>query len=235
MSNVQNFFDKSAKTGHWSSLYDKNKPASYPFIIRLQKSIKLLNTNITNKQVCDLGCGTGSLIPFVLSSEAFYTGIDFSDEMLSRIKNEYKKEVDNKKVELFKIDLVNDDLKRKYDVLVGLGFVEYFENPDQMLNKCEKFLEEKGLLLLSFPNRLSLDFTMIRLLTFVRIFLKKIFKIGKENPKRKMWSKKEAKNFLSQKFEIIKIENYYVNILAYPLTVLFPKLSFFQKHQNIDY
>ena len=41
-------------------------------------------------------------------------------DRLSAIDNKlsgdlYKKEVDNKKVELFKIDLVNDDLKRKYD------------------------------------------------------------------------------------------------------------------------
>ena len=73
---VLNFFEKSAKMGNWDSLYNPNNPRSFSFIIRLQKTLNLLE-NIENKKICDLGCGTGVLIPFILKKKGNYTGIDF--------------------------------------------------------------------------------------------------------------------------------------------------------------
>lgn len=225
MVSVHNFFQTKAKTGDWKSLYDLKNPSSYPFTIRLEKTIKILQKNIKGKKVCDLGCGTGALIPFVVKSGAKYTGVDFSIEMLNKIKY-------NVNFKQLNLDLINGDFSKlnfnkKFDVLVGLGFIEYFENSIKIIKKCKLIMKKDGLLLLSFPNRICLDFLVIRLLYFLRIFLKFFFKIGKDNPKRKMWSYKEAKKVLnSNGFEIIRVENYYTNLLVYPFTVLFPNLSF---------
>ena len=64
-SEVLNYFETQAKSGDWEFLYNPQNPKSYPFIIRLQKTLNLLE-DIDNKKICDLGCGTGVLIPFIL-------------------------------------------------------------------------------------------------------------------------------------------------------------------------
>lgn len=227
MSNVQNFFQKKAQTGEWKNLYDKKNPFSYPFVIRIEKTIKMLGNKVSDKKLCDLGCGTGDLIPHLLEAKAKYTGIDFSEEMLSKIKSQQKEEIKNGRIELHRLDFNKEDINKKFEVLVGLGFIEYFEDPNKIIKKCNDILDKDGLILLSFPNRISFDFTMIRILKYPRLFLKKVFNIGKENPKRKMWSYKEAKQLFAEgKFEILSIENYYTNLAVYPLTVLFPHFAF---------
>ncbi len=225
MSNVQNFFEKKAKTGEWKDLYDLKNPSSYPFVIRLQKTQKMLEGKVNGKKLCDLGCGTGALIPFVLESKGNYTGIDFSDEMLSKIKDNAN--YDKSKLNLKNVDFNESNINEQFDILVGLGFIEYFEDPNKIIKKLNKILSQDGYLLLSFPNRLCLDFTVIRSLTLLRFILKKFFNIGGENPKRKMWSYSEASNLFDHgEFEIVDVKNYYTNLFVYPLTVLFPSIAF---------
>ena len=227
MSDVKKFFEKKAETGEWKSLYDQNNPSSYPFIIRLEKTIEMLNDKVSGKKICDLGCGTGALIPHMIKANADYTGIDFSKEMLSKIKAQQLDETHNNKIHLHHLDFNNDNLEKKFDVLVGLGFIEYFEDPIKIIKKCNEILNKDGLILLSFPNRLSIDFTMIRILKYLRLFLKKVFGIGKDNPWRKMWSYKEANQlFKDGNFEIMLIKNYYTNLAIYPITALFPSFAF---------
>ena len=91
-SEVLNYFETQAKSGDWESLYNPQNPKSYPFIIRLQKTLNLLE-DIDNKKICDLGCGTGVLIPFILKKNGNYTGIDFSKRMLGTIRSKYQKEI----------------------------------------------------------------------------------------------------------------------------------------------
>ena len=225
MSNVQNFFEKKAKTGEWKDLYDLNNPSSYPFVIRLKKTQKMLEGKVSGKKLCDLGCGTGALIPFVLECKGNYTGIDFSDEMLSKIKDNAN--YDTSKLNLKNVDFNEANIDEQFDILVGLGFIEYFEDPNKIIKKLNKILSKDGYLLLSFPNRLCLDFTSIRFLTLIRFFLKKFFNIGRDNPKRKMWSYSEALDLFNYgEFEIVNVKNYYTNLCIYPLTVLFPSVAF---------
>ena len=86
MPSVQNFFETKAKTGEWKSLYDLNNPTSYPFVIRIKKTTEMLSEHISGKKVCDLGCGTGALIPFVNENKAHYTGVDFQQRCCPKLK-----------------------------------------------------------------------------------------------------------------------------------------------------
>ncbi len=188
---VLNYFETEAKDGNWDFLYNPRNPKSYPFIIRLQKTLNLLN-DISNKKICDLGCGTGALIPFILKKKGNYTGVDFSEKMLDFIKARYPKEISENKIELILSDIDNFDESKSFDIFIGLGFIEYFEDPEKIIRKLYKILPNGGHLILSFPNSRSLDFLIIRLLTIFRIILKKIFKPNHKNPPRKMWSKKKC-------------------------------------------
>jgi len=226
-SEVLNYFETQAKSGDWESLYNPQNPKSYPFIIRLQKTLNLLE-DIDNKKICDLGCGTGELIPFILKKNGNYTGIDFSEKMLDVIKSKYQKEIHNKKVDLLLTDFKNMDETHKYDILIGLGFIEYFDEPKEIVKKLYNIISNEGRLILSFPNVNSLDFLVIRLLTILRIFIKKFLKVGQNNPPRKMWSKRSAEKMLKEAgFINLKLENYYINLFAYPFTIFFPNFSTF--------
>jgi len=226
-SEVLNYFETQAKRGDWESLYNPQNPKSYPFIIRLQKTLNLLE-DIDNKKICDLGCGTGVLIPFILKKNGNYTGIDFSKRMLDTIRSKYQKEINDKKVDLLLSDFKNLDQTRKYDILIGLGFMEYFDEPKKIVKKLYNIISNEGRIILSFPNANSFDFLTIRLLTILRIIIKKFLKLGQNNPPRKMWSKKSAQKMLmEQGFINFKLENYYINLFVYPLTVFFPNFSTF--------
>ena len=224
---VLNYFEKEAKVGNWASLYNLDNPKSYSFIVRLQKTLNLLK-DIEEKKICDLGCGTGVLIPYILQKKGKYTGIDFSKEMLNKIKSKYSTEISSGQINLLLSDFKDIDENKTYDVLIGLGFIEYFEDPEKILNKLYKMIPESGSLILSFPNINSFDFTMIRMLTVLRFLAKRIFNLGSLNPPRKMWSKKNACKLLSKVgFKNFHIENYEINIFVYPFTVFFPKLATF--------
>jgi len=222
---VLNYFEEQAKSGNWNSLYNPKNPKSYPFIVRLQKTLNFLH-NIEEKKICDLGCGTGALIPFILEKKANYTGIDFSQKMLDEIKLRYTEEVQNKKIELLLNDYKNFNQDKIYDILIGLGFIEYFDEPEEIVKKLYNSISIDGQLILSFPNKSSFDFLSIRLLTVLRIFIKKISGSGGVNPPRRMWTKKNAQKMLEKAgFVNLKFENYYINLFVYPLTVIFPKFT----------
>ena len=224
---ILNHFEHQAKVGKWDSLYDPKNPESFSFIVRLRKTLNLLK-DVNNKKICDLGCGTGILIPYILEKKCKYTGIDFSKEMLEKIKSKYPQEILNGQVNLLLSDFRNINETNEFDVFIGLGFIEYFDNPKEIISKLYNMMPKDGTLILSFPNINSFDFMMIRFLTILRIIVKKIFKIGKPNAPRKMWSKKEACKILKETgFKDFQIKNYEINIFVYPFTVFFPRIATF--------
>ena len=60
-------------------------------------------------------------------------------QMLSKIKNNDK--IDNSKIKLINMDFKDGNLSESFDILVGLGFIEYFENPKEIIKKCNKIFK----------------------------------------------------------------------------------------------
>ena len=75
MSNVQNFFEKKAKTGEWKDLYDLKNPSSYPFVIRLQKTQKMLEGKVNGKKVLKSNQKTILLVIYNSQNQRRYIGI----------------------------------------------------------------------------------------------------------------------------------------------------------------
>ena len=215
---ILDYFESQAKSGAWDSLYNPKNPGSYPFIIRFKKGIELLHS-IDGKTVLDLGCGTGVLIPHIVENNGFYIGVDSSQNMLDVIKKQYSSLVESNKIKLFSQDIRNFETPDKIDIVVGLGFIEYFDNPEIILKKLYEFLPQGGQLILSFPNFNSLDYFSVRFFSPFRFLLRKISGKSTHQPPRRMWNIKFAeKLFLNAGFNNIKLVNYNVNIFAYPFT-----------------
>ena len=48
------------------------------------------------------------------------------------------------------MDFKDGNLSESFDILVGLGFIEYFENPKEIIKKCNKILNKNGLIYYHF-------------------------------------------------------------------------------------
>jgi SAM-dependent methyltransferase len=220
---ILKYFESLAKNGGWDSLYDPRNPKSYSFIVRLKKSLDLLD-GIENKTVCDLGCGTGVLIPFILERGGNYIGVDNSENMLDQIRVNFSKELQVNKLMLIFSDFENLLLENKCNVLIGLGFIEYFNEPEEILKKTYEMLPEGGQLILSFPNFFSLDYFLLKLLAPFRFGVRLITDKGTPQPPRKLWTiKKTKKIFLDTGYKDLKIVNYSINFFFYPFSRFFPE------------
>lgn len=215
---IVNHFEKAACTGQWDSLYHPQNPSSYPFIARLQKTLDLAGS-FQGKTVLDLGCGTGILIPFVIEGGGSYIGLDVSESMLEETRRKYPAYVRNEKVHLVSGDVRKVELPDNLDLIVGLGFIEYFHHPTTLMSQLYGKLSRTGRLILSFPNSRSLDYLSMRLLTPFRLFARVICRRATHQPPRKLWSAQQAKRlFLDAGFKNLEIACYNVNVLAYPVS-----------------
>ena len=226
-SEILNYFERQAVTGEWNSLYDHKNPASYPFIMRFKKAVELIDS-IERNTVLDLGCGTGILIPYVIEKKGNYIGLDNSENMLNIVKEQYTKLITEKSVSLFLGDVKDFIPTINIDVIIGLGFIEYFDKPEIVINQLYEILPKGGKLILSFPNINSLDYFCLKLLAPIRFILRKVTGKGTIAPPRMMCSSSEANNlFRNAGFKNLKKANYNVNFFVYPFTKISLKFTNF--------
>lgn len=224
---ILSYFEVQAKTGEWDSLYDKNNPASYPFIVRFVKAINLIK-QVENNSVLDLGCGTGILIPYVIENKGKYIGLDNSESMLKTVNKKFSKLIENGNVSLHLKDIREFTPSEKFDIIIGLGFIEYFDDPETVVEQLYELLPKGGQLILSFPNFKSLDYFNLQLTAPIRFLLRKLTGRHTISPPRKMWNSKYAKKLFSNAgFQDLNIVNYNVNIFSYPFTRISIKFTNF--------
>lgn len=231
MTTVFDYFQDQAKTGIWGSLYDRRNPSSYPFRLRITKSLDLLG-NVAGKTVLDLGCGTGILLPHIVNNGGSYIGVDISDNMLTELKTTYRIADDantsTSNVKIVLGDIGDISLHRNVDIAIGLGFLEYFDNPGAVMDKLYASIKAGGDLILSFPNSNSFDHLAVKLFAPVRFVARKLTGKKTVQPPRIHWNAKYAKALFEQHgFKNVRVVNYHINFLVYPFTRLFPRLTNF--------
>jgi len=215
---ILNYFEGSAKTGRWDSLYNPKNPISYSFIVRLQKAINLAGS-FKDKKVLDLGCGTGPLMPIVINGGGQYIGLDASEKMLSEIKRLHPSYIDNKNVRLILGDVSKSQLPDDIDIIIGLGFIEYIDYPETLVQGLFNKLSAGGRLILSFPNLHSLDCISVKLLSPLRYITRLITGKSTYQPPRRLWTPKKAKElYINSRLKDVELVNYNINILSYPFT-----------------
>jgi SAM-dependent methyltransferase len=94
----------------------------------------------------DVGCGDGSLIPF-LPKNCSFCGIDISSEMISLAKQKYPK--NNFIVGSFPDDLPKESL---FDTIVFNGSLQFFRDTRLAIEQACSLLKHKGRIVLSHVN-----------------------------------------------------------------------------------
>ncbi|MBT5214387.1 MAG: bifunctional 2-polyprenyl-6-hydroxyphenol methylase/3-demethylubiquinol 3-O-methyltransferase UbiG [Pelagibacteraceae bacterium] len=145
-----NHFSKLAtewwnKNGIFKTLHDIQP-------IRIKYIQDTLNKKKLNKlKILDLGCGGGLVSEGIAKLGADVTGIDFIEENIRVAKKHAKQS----KLEINYIvkDFEKERLTSKYDVIIIFEVLEHLENWKSFLEKIQKNLKPKGVLIASTINR----------------------------------------------------------------------------------
>ena len=100
-----------------------------------------------NKEILDVGCGTGKLAYLISKKGGNVKGVDYSKSAIEIAKRKYQNP--NLKYEL--ID-VSKKILGKYDVIISVGTLEHMDNPYFLLKKLKNNLKPGGKIVITSPN-----------------------------------------------------------------------------------
>ena len=117
---------------------------------RLRPAIDLLNAipPVEAKYVVDLGCGTGSVLPFLRKRwpEATITAVDQSPEMLAKAK------ASSPPANFIRADIAKWEPTEPVDIIFSNAALNWLDNHDQLLNRLAGFLTGRGILAVQMPR-----------------------------------------------------------------------------------
>lgn len=108
--------------------------------------------NLEKKTVLEIGCGTGTLVPFLARNFKKVVATDISKKMIE-IAKENNSGLEN--VEFKVMDMLNiTRLRRKFDVIVSVNSILMPNIPkvNKVLKKAHKLLKKKGIFVAIMPS-----------------------------------------------------------------------------------
>lgn len=115
-----------------------------------------------NKQILDVGCGTGKLAYLISKKGGNIKGIDYSKNAIKIAKMKYKNP--NLKYELMD---VSKKILGKYDVIISVGTLEHMDNPYSVLRRLKNNLKPRGKIIITSPNWANLRGFILMTLYFL--------------------------------------------------------------------
>lgn len=112
----------------------------------LHEYLKAFFHDMETVQILEAGCGSGSLIN--IPKQGHVTGIDISQEEMNKNSVVHEKIIGDVQTYNLPID--------KFDLVVCWDVLEHLPNPDQAIMNMLQSVAPGGLLLLAFPNVLSI-------------------------------------------------------------------------------
>ena len=120
--------------------------------IRIKYIQDTLNKKKLNKlKILDVGCGGGLVSEGIAKLGADVTGIDFIEENIRVAKKHAKQS--QLEINYIVKDFEKERLTSKYDVIIIFEVLEHLENWKSFLEKIQKNLKPKGVLIASTINR----------------------------------------------------------------------------------
>ena len=135
-------------------------------------------TNNKKKKIIDIGCGGGILSESLQKLGANVTWIDISKKLIKTAKNHAKKQ--NLNIKYINID-INDFFKKnkkKFDIILCMELIEHINNPEKLINSCNKMIKKKGKIFISSINKIIKSYIYIIL---IGEFISKIIPKGTHN------------------------------------------------------
>lgn len=128
------------------SFFDKNAFVWDEQMIRDDKIIDMILANAGvsgDKDVLDVACGTGVLIPdYLARNVASVTAVDISSEMVKIAKQKFQ----HKNVHIICGDIETIELPQKYDNIVVYNAFPHFAEPQVLIKRLVTLLKPGGML-----------------------------------------------------------------------------------------
>lgn len=107
------------------------------------------------KSIIEIGAYPGRYIAYLASRfDLHATALDYNSD---RIKIEYAfSTMGVKNYEIIQADFLQYEPKRKYDIVISLGFIEHFKNYNEVLDMHARYLAPGGAMLIMIPNKRNL-------------------------------------------------------------------------------
>jgi len=158
--NIKEYFGENARL--WLDDAYSDHGYNYPVgAHRLRIILDILRKNLSPEEnsLLDIGCGGGNLCLEVAKLGYKIDGFDGSPQMIERAKNDARKLPSSvaSKIHFYLKDfsLIDECFPQgTYDFITALGFIGYLENDEVFFKKAQYLLKRKGILVVSFRNRL---------------------------------------------------------------------------------
>ena len=173
---VKNFFDDNALM--WQELYLGDYAGKGPSIIdvvlrdRKDYAIDFLAHHLPpSSSILDVGCGTGVIALELLRMGYGVHGVDISSEMIHLAEKAIVSSGADSRRCSFSVSNISElELTaNSFDAVLALGFIEYQENPIEMLSIFRMLLRPEGVVVISSPLPLQIANWMGLLSTAQRI------------------------------------------------------------------
>ena len=147
--------NKLTKKEGWSTIYQGFKPVkidSFKHKIWFEDLfVKYLKKDSSEKVALDIGCFPGDKLVYLNKTFGYSVeGIDYTGDF-----EKMKSHMNINSVSKFK--LYNEDFltwksKKRYDLVCSFGFVEHFDNYEEIIDKHVNLLKRDGILFITLPN-----------------------------------------------------------------------------------
>jgi len=108
--------------------------------------------NVTDKEILDIGCGSGRQALELARKGAEVTGVDFSAEMIELARN-YRRQRQITTARFLCRDFMTYAPYPSFDITIALGVTDYVANPMLLLKKMLSMTTEQ--MFVSFPAKFS--------------------------------------------------------------------------------
>jgi SAM-dependent methyltransferase len=119
-------------------------------------TLSMLASDLTNKKILDLGCGSGVYAQYFLEKGAQLTAIDFHQEMINILKQNCGDEV-NAYVQDLSIGLPKEQ-DASYDLVIAPLMIHYIEDLNKLFKDIKRVLKDSGEFIFSTHHPM-VDFT----------------------------------------------------------------------------
>jgi ubiquinone/menaquinone biosynthesis C-methylase UbiE len=200
------------------------KTGSHSFLARRAKAVSLLG-DFRGRRLLDIGCGTGALMEYV-ARDAEYFGIDNATKMVEQARRHAAELAFAKRCIVRTGDAQALPFEADYfDAVVGLGLIEYFDEPEKVVSEAIRVAKPGGRLVFSIPLRYSVDRFMVWSSTPLRAIGRKLTGTSPDI-KHGMYAKAEFRRLFTRfGCTVLGEAVYNKQVLPYPFSRLMPEAA----------
>jgi ubiquinone/menaquinone biosynthesis C-methylase UbiE len=210
--------------------YTEYSPGGYAFRVRKQRLFELLEGE--GRQVLDVGCGPGVLVPDMLSRGFEFWGVDAAPNMIEEC---YKSFGDVVQAHFSLGNAVEIEFPpESFDVVICSGVIDHIRDYERAISEMLRVVRKDGTLLVAFPNLFSpwawwRNFVFYPALRVVRPLYFGL--LNRPQPPAlsslaTMHSQRGVSKLIERNGgEVCKVAYYNFNLLLSPLDELFPRTA----------